>query len=351
MLLDWLLVGLPVAATALVFSLALTTDPHDLIMRRITTPDSVAQRGYPADALADLLEDEVVKITDGATSLHHEHRIEIGRDDTAADQFANIINVLQPIRATQRLLGLVDHIADIAIVEHTDKTIVVHLRILAGDYAGTLKMTRTVTAEVPFEDTLSELAHEIVGVAEPYVMAAYLYNKAVGSPEGADFAATIAFVTQWLPRIQVQDRPWASNLLGLIAARSDEPEMAADHYRQALRWRSDFAPAHANWGRLLYGRGDLEGAIEHYRIASGLQPDLAINRVYLAQALVDEARFGQALAELDQARALAPELAQTYEIQAALYEHAGLPALAASERERAQLARARQPRQTYYNAM
>ena len=71
-------------------------------------------------------------------------------------------------------------------------------------------MTRTVTAEVPFEDTLSELAHEIVGVAEPYIMAAYLYNNAIGSPEGADFAATMAFVNQWLPRIQVQDRPWAT---------------------------------------------------------------------------------------------------------------------------------------------
>lgn len=46
-MLDWLLVGLPLAITSLVFGLAIATDPHDLIMRRITTPDSVAQRGYP----------------------------------------------------------------------------------------------------------------------------------------------------------------------------------------------------------------------------------------------------------------------------------------------------------------
>ena len=134
MLLDWLLVGLPVAATALVFSLALATDPHDLIMRRITAPQSVAQRGYPADDHWPICSrTRSPRSPTGATSLHHEHRIEIGRDETAADQFANIINVLQPIRATQRLLGMVDHIVDIEIVEHTDKTIVVHLRILAGD--------------------------------------------------------------------------------------------------------------------------------------------------------------------------------------------------------------------------
>lgn len=48
---------------------------------------------------------------------------------------------------------------------------------------------------------------------------------------------------------------------------------------------------------------------------------------------------------------LAPELARTYEIQAALYAHAGLSDLAAAERQRARLARVRQPRQSYDDAI
>lgn len=350
-MIEWLLVGLPVGVTVLVFSLALATDPHDLILRQITAPTSIEQRGYPTTTLANLLDNEVSRILDGATTLHRNDRIEIGVDETTADQFANIFRVLQPIRATQRLLGMVDHLADVSIVEHSDKAVSVHLRILEGYFFGDVALTETIAAKSPFEDTLGELAVQIVGVAEPYVMASYLYNNAIGSSGPTDFDATLAFFKQWLPHIELQDRPWAYNLLGLIAARSDEPEMALAQYREALRWRWDFAPAHANWGRLLYGEGDLAGAIEHYRTALGLQPDLAIAHVYLAQALVDQARFGQALAELDRARALAPELAQAYEIQAALYEDAGLPDLAASQRRRSQLARVRQPRQTYYDAM
>jgi tetratricopeptide (TPR) repeat protein len=350
-MIEWLLVGLPVAATALVFSLALATDPHDLILRRITTPTSIQERGYPSEALADLLNNEVSRIMSGASTLHRENQIEIGTDDTTADQFANILNVLQPIRATQRLLGMVNHVADISIVEHSDKTISVHLRVLEGDFSGTLQMASTTAGKSPFEDTLGEIAAQIVGIAEPYVMAAYLYNQGVAGSGTADFDATMAFLRQWLPEIDPSDRPWAYNLLGLIAARSDQPAMAIAHYREALSWQPDFALAYANWGRLMYDQGELQGAIDSYRIALGLDPDLAIAHVYLAQALVDEARFAQALAELGQARTLAPELAATYEIQAALYEHAGLTALAASERQRAQLAHARRPRQTFYDAM
>jgi tetratricopeptide (TPR) repeat protein len=345
-MIEWLLVGLPVAATALVFSLALATDPHDLILRRITAPASIEQRGYPNETLADLLNNEVSRIMSEASTLHRENQIEIGIDDTTADQFANILNVLQPIRATQRLLGMVNHIADLSIVEHGDKTIAVHLRILDGDFSGTLQMASTTAATSPFEDTLGEVAAQIVGIAEPYVMAAYLYNQgAAGS------AATMAFLKQWLPEIDPADRPWASNLLGMIAARSDAPAMAMAHYQEALRWQPDFALAYANQGRLLYDQGELQGAIDFYRAALGLAPDLAIAHVYLAQALVAEAKFAEALAELEQARALAPELAQTYEVQAALYDDAGLTERAASERQRAQLARLRQPRQTFYDAM
>lgn len=345
-MIEWLLVGLPVAATALVFSLALATDPHDLILRRITAPASIEQRGYPSETLADLLNNEVSRIMSEASTLHRENQIEIGTDDTTADQFANILNVLQPIRATQRLLGMVNHIADLSIVEHGDKSIAVHLRVLEGDFSGTLQMASTTVAKSPFEDTLGELAAQIVGIAEPYVMAAYLYNQgAAGS------AATMAFLEQWLPAIEPADRPWAYNLLGMIAARSDAPAMAIAHYREALRWQPDFALAYANQGRLLYDQGELQGAIDSLRIALGLAPDLAIAHVDLAQGLVAEGSFAEALAELEQARTLAPELAQTYEVQAALYEHAGLTERAARERQRAQLARLRQPRQTFYDAM
>jgi tetratricopeptide (TPR) repeat protein len=108
-----------------------------------------------------------------------------------------------------------------------------------------------------------------------------------------------------------------------------------------------------NWGRLLQESGALEGAVDHFRAALASAPDLAIAHVYLAEAQIAGGHLAQAQAQLqlDEARMLAPELARTYEIQAALFEDIGLGDLAARERQRATLARVRQPRQGYYDAM
>jgi tetratricopeptide (TPR) repeat protein len=350
-MLDWVLVGFPVAITALIFGAALSTDPHDVIMQKITAPQSLEQRGYPAETLVDLLESEVAEIVQQAASSHHEKGIEIGTSETAIDQFADVIKVVQPIRATQRLLGMVDYIVDVNILEHQDKTLLVHMRIRDANYLGTLELIRTNAGETPFEDTLHEIAGEIVGFAEPYIMAAYLYNTALAGPDPKEFAPARRFISAWLPRIRPADRPWAYNLLGLIAERSGEPEMAIAYFRQALRWQPDFALAHVNWGRLLADAGDNQGAVAQYRAAVTIDPELAIAHAHLAEALLAERDFGEALAQLDQASALAPELARTYEIQAGVYQDAGMPDLATDARRQARAARIRQPRQGYYDAL
>lgn len=350
-LLGWLLVAVPVGVTAVVFGVALSTDPHDVIMQRITAPQSLENRGYPAETLADLLETEVTEIVRQATTTHHRQGIEIDTSTTAIDQFADTINVAQPIRATQRLLGMVDYIVDVNILEHQDKALLIHLRIRDANYLGTLELVRTDAGDKPFEETLKVVAGQIVGFSEPYIMAAYLYKTALRKSGPKDFDSTRRFIKGWLPRIRPADRPWAYNLLGLIAEQSDEPEMAMAYFREALPWQPKFALAQVNWGHVLSKSGDNQGAIAHYQAALAINPKLAIAHLYLAETLVAERDFKQALAQLARARALAPELAQTYQVAAALYEYAGLPDRASSARGRARLARVRQPHQSYYDAM
>lgn len=350
-LLGWLFVAVPVGATALVFGVALSSDPHDVIMQRITAPQSLEDRGYPAETLADLLESQVAEIVKQAASAHHQKGIEIGTSETAIDQFADGIKVVQPIRATQRLLGMVDYIVDVNILEREDKKLLVHMRIRDANYLGTLELLRTSAGETPFEETLSKVAGQIVGFSEPYIMAAYLYTTAPEKSGRKDLDSVRRFIDGWLPKIRPADRPWAYNLLGLIAEQSGEPEMAMAYFREALRWQPRFALAQANWGHVLSKSGDNQAAMEHYQAALASNPELAIAHLYLAEALVAERDFKQALAQLAWARVLAPELARTYEVRAALYEYAGLPDLASSARGRARLARVRQRHQGYYDAM
>jgi tetratricopeptide (TPR) repeat protein len=92
-------------------------------------------------------------------------------------------------------------------------------------------------------------------------------------------------------------------------------------------------------------------AIEHYEAALRLQPDLVIARVRLAELLLERRFYDEALAQLDLAQVRAPELARIYEVRSVVYDQVGVPELAQQQRRRADLARARQPRQSYFEAL
>ena len=49
----------------------------------------------------------------GAASLHAPRRIDVGTPETTINAFADMTDLAQPVRATQRFFGLVDYIAEI----------------------------------------------------------------------------------------------------------------------------------------------------------------------------------------------------------------------------------------------
>lgn len=82
-----------------------------------------------------------------------------------------------------------------------------------------------------------------------------------------------------------------------------------------------------------------------------LQPDLVIAQVELAELLIERGLFDEALAQLDLAYAVAPEYARVHQLRAMISDQVGVPELAQRQRHRADVARARQPRQSYYQAL
>jgi tetratricopeptide (TPR) repeat protein len=351
-MLETMIVSLPVAFSAVVFTLALATDPHDLVLQRITAPSVMQDRGYPPEALADLLENKINTIVVDAASSYRTKGIEIDTSDTAIDQFSDILQVGAPVRATQRLLGFVHYIADVSFVELQDQSYRVNLRIRDANSLATLRLQELHGGQDQVDDLLDGVASDIVGFIEPYIMAAWLYNRALDSGTGPRrFDEVLDFIHDRLPSIEPRYRAWFYNLLGRIAARSDDLDGAADYYQAALRWRPEFAPALVNWGHALAASSQYEQAIERYRAALAIDPDLPIAQLYLAQALLAEGELKQGLAALAQARRLAPDMVRSYELQADLYEEAGLPEFAERERLEARLALLRQPRQRIYEAM
>jgi tetratricopeptide (TPR) repeat protein len=370
-MLEWLLVVAPVAFSTLVFTLALGSQPVDIALQHVTAPEFLEQQGYAPETLDDIIERKIAEVVDGAASLHAPRRIDVGTPDTTINALADITDLVQPVRATQRFLGLVDYIAEIhfladeimtgtvrlgesewAFEADQDENLLATIRIRDSD---TLEIVKYLEMEAEFRDLdslLDQVAREIVGFVEPYTLALYLYNEAVlGTSEDVTLTDAVDHLKAALPLVPAQDRHWYYNLLCHISNELDDPELAIEYCTESLRWNPRFAPAQANWGVALARLDQDAEAIGHYEIALRMQPDLVIARAHLAELLLERRRYDEALAQLDLAHALAPDFARIYELRGAIYQEVGVPELTRQQRFRAEVARARQPRQSYYEAL
>lgn len=370
-MLEWLLVVAPVAFSTLVFTLAIGSQPVDVALQHITTPEFLEQQGYAPGTLDDIVERKIAEIVDGAASLQAPRRIDVGTPETTINAFADITDLVQPVRATQRFLGLVDYIAEIhfladeimtgtvrlgesewAFEADQDESLLATIRIRDSD---TLEVVKYAEIEAEFRDLdslLDQVAREIVGFVEPYTLALYMYNAAVlGTSEDITLADAVDHLKAALPNVPAKDRHWYYNLLCHISNRLDDAELAIEYCEESLRWNPGFAPAQANWGVALARLDQDAEAIAHYETALQIEPDLVVARVHLAELLAERRLYKEALAQLDLADAVAPEFARIYELRGMIYDEVGVPELTRRERFRADVARAREPRQSYYEAL
>jgi tetratricopeptide (TPR) repeat protein len=351
-MLEILLLGVPVAFSALVFGAALFTVPHDIVVQEITAPQALQFRGYHEDALAALLEDRIDAIVDGAASLHAPKGLDTGLHDEPINAFLETFGISQPVRATQKLLGMVDYVVEISIAAKEGPNLIVTVRI-TDDELNTIKLTELQGDLYQFDALWDRTANEIVAFTEPYIMAISAYNATSQQPLGSfDFDLLLSHLKNTMPVVRDSDRSWFYNFLGRIAAEeTNDLDLAVEYYRRALASNPQFASALVNLGRVHHQRRDYAKAISHYRSALSAEPDLAIAHVYWAESALARGRFKEALAQLVHAQSVAPELARIYEVRAAILDHAGLAERAASERRRADLARIREPRQSFYDAV
>jgi tetratricopeptide (TPR) repeat protein len=351
-MIDWLLVVAPVAFSALVFGLALGTQPVDISLQDITTPSALTDRGYAEGTLDDLLERRIIQIIDEAGSDRPVKRIEVGTPDTTINAYAEIVNVEAPVRATQRLLDLVHYVAEVHfLADSKGDTINATLRIRDSN---TLQVVRFVTFQRPSDDIdhlIGQVARSIVGFLDPYILAAYLYRDSLKVPKSTADAEVVAYVKSVIDTSDPVFLPWFYGLLGQLSERVGDPAMAIAYYQEALQRDPDFSLGHASWGRTLADQGKIDEAIDQYVAALSIDPDLPVAYVYLAQALIEQGRYKDALAALALAGRLAPEFADVYTTRADVYTRLELPEQAQAQRSRALVAQKRQPHQNLYDTL
>jgi tetratricopeptide (TPR) repeat protein len=233
-----------------------------------------------------------------------------------------------------------------------EENVVATLRIRDSDTLQVVKYQELTVKFDDLDDQLDQISREIVGFVDPYILALYLYNEAtLGTSDEITLLDVVNHLKAAMPLVPAKDRHWYHNLLCHISNELDDPELAIEYCKEAVRRQPEFALAHVNWGAALARLDQDAEAIEHYQTALRIQPDLVIARVYLAELLLERRHYDEALTQLDLAQARAPELARIYEVRGVVYDQVGVPELMQQQRHRADLARARQPRQSYFDAL
>jgi len=116
----------------------------------------------------------------------------------------------------------------------------------------------------------------------------------------------------------------AHDNLGVALADLGELDAAIDHYRKALEIRPNLANAHFNFGVALANRGQTIEAIDHYRQALKIKPDYAEAHVNLGVALTDRGQINEAISHYRQALEIKPDSASAHYNFAATLDNSGL---------------------------
>jgi tetratricopeptide (TPR) repeat protein len=116
----------------------------------------------------------------------------------------------------------------------------------------------------------------------------------------------VAVGTNWPVLSKPLMQAITENNLAVAFQEDGRLDDALTHYRRALDFKPDYAPAHNNMGAALRAKGELDEAVASYQRALNVQPDYADAHYNLANALLDGNRPQDAAAHFRLALAAIP---------------------------------------------
>jgi tetratricopeptide (TPR) repeat protein len=100
--------------------------------------------------------------------------------------------------------------------------------------------------------------------------------------------AAIAIFVNWPILSRDLMKAVTDNNLGVALESEGRLDEAVSHYRRAIAFKADYAPAYNNLGTALRARGDLDEAVATYERAIALQPDFPDAHFNLANLLLEQ---------------------------------------------------------------
>jgi protein O-mannosyl-transferase len=119
--------------------------------------------------------------------------------------------------------------------------------------------------------------------------------------------------TLWNDTIAKDPNSWMAHYnLGNALNDRGQVDEAIDHYRKALDVKPDLAEAHYNLGNALASRGFVDDAIDHFQKAVKIKPDYVEAYINLGSALADRGQLDEAIAHYRNALEIQPNQAAAH---------------------------------------
>ena len=107
------------------------------------------------------------------------------------------------------------------------------------------------------------------------------------------------------------DKPRQHYNLGVVLARKGDLDGAIEHYRTALKFKPDYTAVYYNLGNAYGRKGDAEDALYNYHKALQLNPDLFKSYYNIAKILFNQGKISEAIQNYQKALAINDETPQT----------------------------------------
>lgn len=317
---------LVIAIFALIFAFVRDIGRDTVLIDGFSAPDDVVKAGYTPAAIAGQIIDEVRLVQSKASTLRE--RREVDSSSALADiQVAGGgISMRAIVRYARQLFDLPSNRIGGEILREGNALRIV-LRTQERRSGRTIEIKRD---DGDIRLLLKDAGREIVKLADPYVLADYLYD--VEYP-GRQFTSTLAVIDYMLKNAEKDDDVWALDLLGSVRQAQGRPDEAIAAYRRALQRAPGFSIAVDHLAGALYwsGRVDEANAIIPVTAPDAhLSPNALRSR---AQILDTINRFEEALAYAQAAVRAAPKDGSAHAKLAEQYSalHRDADALAAAE--------------------
>jgi tetratricopeptide (TPR) repeat protein len=198
-----------------------------VVVTPISVPQDVAARGYDAVAASQLVVNEIATIQASAQTSHVRRSLVSGSDIPDVHIIGAGTSMQSIVRYARSAFGRREAtISGLVLRDQGGLRMVINLQDPRGN-----RRLEVVRHDEDIDALLRDGGRAIVQLADPYVLASYLFN---GEAPGGVFTQTEAAIDYVLKNPPADDDGWALNLRGLILERRGDHAAAEAAFRRAL---------------------------------------------------------------------------------------------------------------------